>query len=104
MALFAGSRVHIYSFTKSEGQLDLDEDTFEQLKPGLSSYKDDPQKAAESLEPLMQKALETVPKELQVRELSICVFQGSCRAAWTNLMKLIRIEIWIKKALSWGAS
>ena len=61
-----GSRVHIYSFTKNAGQLDLDEDTFEQLKPGLSSYADSPQKAAESLQPLMQKALEIVPKELQV--------------------------------------
>lgn len=61
-----GSRVHIYSFTKNAGQLDLDEDTFEQLKPGLSAYADSPQKAAESLQPLMQKALDTVPKDLQV--------------------------------------
>lgn len=62
----AGSRVHIYSFTKSKGQLDLDNDTFEQLKPGLSAYADHPQKAAESLRPLMQKALDTVPNHLQV--------------------------------------
>lgn len=61
-----GSRVHIYSFTKSKGQLDLDNDTFEQLKPGLSAYADDPQKAADSLRPLVQKALDTVPKEFQV--------------------------------------
>lgn len=65
-SLRAGSRVHIYSFTKSAGQLDLDEDTFEQLKPGLSAYQDEPEKAAESLQPLMQKALDTVPTELQV--------------------------------------
>lgn len=58
--------MHIYSFTKNAGQLDLDEDTFEQLKPGLSAYADSPQKAAESLQPLMQKALDKVPKDLQV--------------------------------------
>lgn len=58
--------MHIYSFTKAAGQLDLDEDTFEQLKPGLSSYADNPEKAVDSLKPLMQKALDTVPEELQV--------------------------------------
>lgn len=60
-----GSRVHIYSFTKSKGQMDLDEDTFEQLKPGLSAYADDPEKAAQSLQPLVKIALDTVPKHLQ---------------------------------------
>ena len=62
----AGSRVHIYSFTKNKGLLDLDEDTFEQLKPGLSSYADEPEQAAQSLKPLVEKALATVPKSLQV--------------------------------------
>ena len=58
--------MHVYSFKKNKSQLDLENDTFEQLKPGLSSYQDDPQKAAESLEPLMRIALDTVPKHLQV--------------------------------------
>ena len=71
---YAGSRVHIYSFTKNAGELDLDEDTFEQLKPGLSAYADSPQKAAESLEPLMQKALDTVPDELRVSHSLYCTW------------------------------
>jgi len=65
-AFAAGSRVHIYSFTKSKGQMDLDEDTFEQLRPGLSAYADSPEKAAQSLQPLMKKALDTVPNHLHV--------------------------------------
>jgi Golgi nucleoside diphosphatase len=50
----------------NDGQLDLESDTFEQLKPGLSFYADEPRKAAESLDPLMKIALNTVPEELQV--------------------------------------
>ena len=61
--------MHVYSFKKNKSQLDLENDTFEQLKPGLSSYQDDPQKAAESLEPLMRIALghcsQTSPGEHQ---------------------------------------
>ena len=41
-----------------------------QIKPGLSSYAEDAEAAAKSLEPLLYQALENVPKELQV--LSIC--------------------------------
>jgi Golgi nucleoside diphosphatase len=51
------------------GRLDLDTDTFESLKPGLSSYDSDPAAAAKSLDPLLQTALKTVPDELQVQEL-----------------------------------
>ena len=49
-----------------KGSLDLESDTFEQLKPGLSQWADQPDKAAESLQPLLDTALKTVPKELQV--------------------------------------
>ena len=37
-----------------------------QIKPGLSSYAEDADAAAKSLEPLLYQALENVPKELQV--------------------------------------
>ena len=65
-ALCAGSRVHIYRFMQSGGKLDLQSDTFEQLKPGLSSYADAPEEAAKSLTPLLDSAMKTVPAELQV--------------------------------------
>ncbi len=61
-----GSRIHVFKFTVQGGSLDLESDTFEQLKPGLSSYADDPPAAATSLEPLMKVALATVPEKLQV--------------------------------------
>lgn len=61
-----GSRVHIFTFERSGKSLQLISDNFKQLKPGLSSYSDQPQKAAESLEPLMQEAFKSVPADLQV--------------------------------------
>lgn len=38
-------------------------DKFDQLKPGLSSYADNPPAAAESLAPLLKLAEQTIPKE-----------------------------------------
>lgn len=65
-----GSRVHIFKFVQQDAQggggLKLISDTFEQLKPGLSSFPDDPGAAALSLKPLIDLALKTVPSELQV--------------------------------------
>jgi len=60
-----GSRVHIFRFTTGEGHLELETDTFEQLKPGLSANAENPRAAARSLKPLMDKALATVPAGLQ---------------------------------------
>ncbi|GFR43374.1 hypothetical protein Agub_g4446 [Astrephomene gubernaculifera] len=60
-----GSRVHVFRFEQRSGQLNLISDTFEQLKPGLSSYAEDPAKAAASLQPLLDTALKTVPASLQ---------------------------------------
>lgn len=62
-----GSRVHVFKFEQAAGGgLKLISDTFEQLKLGLSSFADDPQAAANSLKPLMQRAVETVPQDQQV--------------------------------------
>lgn len=62
-----GSRVHVVHFKESQGVLELQNDALQHLKPGLSSYADDPEKAAQSLAPLLDFALKTVPKELQAQ-------------------------------------
>lgn len=62
-----GSRVHVVHFKESQGVLELQNDALQHLKPGLSSYADDPEKAAQSLAPLLDFALKTVPEELQVQ-------------------------------------
>jgi apyrase len=60
-----GSRIHVFKFkTGSSDQVLLQFDRFDQLKPGLSSYAHNPAAAALSLKPLLELALNTVPKEL----------------------------------------
>lgn len=61
-----GSRVHIFKFSvDSHPSLELKFDKFDQLKPGLSAYADDPDQAAASLKPLLDLCLETIPRDLQ---------------------------------------
>eukprot|EP00053_Salpingoeca_punica_P009720 m.87467 g.87467 ORF g.87467 m.87467 type:complete len:445 (-) comp15129_c0_seq1:1643-2977(-) len=61
-----GSRIHVYRFSQAEdgSGLVLRSELFEQLKPGLSSYKGQPQKAAASLAPLLLSAVKHVPSHL----------------------------------------
>ncbi|XVF42461.1 hypothetical protein PTKIN_Ptkin01aG0365100 [Pterospermum kingtungense] len=63
----SGSRVHVYCFDKN---LDLvpigsELELFEQIKPGLSYYANDPQAAANSLLSLLNKAESVVPIDLR---------------------------------------
>ncbi|XWS57819.1 hypothetical protein CRYUN_Cryun09bG0206300 [Craigia yunnanensis] len=63
----SGSRVHVYCFDQN---LDLvpigsELELFEQLKPGLSHYANDPQAAANSLLSLLGKAESVVPLDLR---------------------------------------
>ena len=60
-----GSRVHVFKFVTSGGQLQLEFDKFEQLKPGLSSFAGEPSKAPLSLKPLLELAMATVPAKLR---------------------------------------
>lgn len=62
----AGSRVHIYHFsTISESrEPELVNEVFDYIIPGLSAYKNDPQAAARSLDPLLETAVESVPQHL----------------------------------------
>ncbi|KAI9313972.1 nucleoside phosphatase GDA1/CD39 [Dichotomocladium elegans] len=61
----AGSRLHVYRFRQC-AQEDIaefeDEVLFVQTIPGLSAYGDEPYKAAESLDPLLRKALDIIPQ------------------------------------------
>ena len=67
--------MHIYKFAEEKGQMVLQGDTFDQLKPGLSAYADTPEAGADSLKPLLDLALKTVPTSLQVQpQLSPIVY------------------------------
>ncbi|CCF58202.1 hypothetical protein KAFR_0E00480 [Kazachstania africana CBS 2517] len=56
-----GSRVHIYEFNTCTSPPTLVKETFDMLKPGLSSFDTDSIGAANSLDPLLQKALDVIP-------------------------------------------
>lgn len=59
-----GSRIHTFTFARdSSKKLNLITEDFKALKPGLSSYKDDPPSAAASLLPLLERAKEIVPAD-----------------------------------------
>jgi len=60
-----GSRIHVYRFNYCNLSPTLEDEIFKEIKPGLSAYPDDPKMAADSLEPLLQLAMEKIPKELQ---------------------------------------
>jgi apyrase len=57
-----GSRVHAFSFRSGPGgSLELLDDAFTQLKPGLSSYAASPAEGGGSLRPLLDAAAAAVP-------------------------------------------
>lgn len=61
-----GSRIHVFHFLSSDpsaGQMVLKSEVFHALKPGLSSYAENPTSGAESLIPLLELAMSTVPEE-----------------------------------------
>ncbi|KAG7192893.1 Guanosine-diphosphatase [Scheffersomyces spartinae] len=60
-----GSRVHVYTFNTCMSPPQLLHEEFKMLKPGLSSFDTDTVGAAKSLDPLLQVALDTVPKDKQ---------------------------------------
>lgn len=64
----SGSRIHVYTWRTGGGgpkdQFDLVSDDLLKIKPGLSAYKDRPEEAGPSLEPLLAHAKRKIPKEL----------------------------------------
>ncbi|OMH85352.1 putative guanosine-diphosphatase [Zancudomyces culisetae] len=59
-----GSRIHVYKFNYCKTQPELEDEVFEETKPGLSSFDGDAEGAAASLDKLMDTALKNVPKHL----------------------------------------
>ncbi|EAL90545.1 hypothetical protein LV164_000962 [Aspergillus fumigatus] len=63
-----GSRIHVYRFNNCGPSPELEDEVFFQTEPkkggsGLSSYKEDAEGAAKSLDPLMEVAMKNVPDE-----------------------------------------
>ncbi len=56
-----GSRIHAFKFLSSGSDLLLEDSIFSALEPGLSSYSANPEAAADSLRPLLEKARDFVP-------------------------------------------
>lgn len=60
-----GSRVHVYKFNFCTSSPELEDEVFQMIQGGLSSYKEDARGAALSLKPLLETALKSVPASLQ---------------------------------------
>jgi len=60
-----GSRIHIYKFHNCLAQPTYEYEVFRHTTPGLSHYAKNPISAAESLDELMNDALEVVPEHLR---------------------------------------
>ncbi len=60
-----GSRVHVYTFDTCVSPPKLLDEKFKMLNPGLSSFDTDTLGAAKSLDPLLEVALNTIPKDKQ---------------------------------------
>lgn len=67
-----GSRIHVYKFNNCGAAPELEDEVLfkmtakiEGQSSGLSAYKDDPLKAAESLDTLLDAALEKIPDKLK---------------------------------------
>ncbi|CAO1636981.1 unnamed protein product [Parajaminaea phylloscopi] len=60
-----GSRVHVYKFNYCSASPELENEVFEMLRPGLSSFKGNPRAAAESLRPLLATSMKSIPEALR---------------------------------------
>ena len=60
-----GSRIHIYKFNNCGPSPAYEYEVFKQRQPGLSSYRDSPRAAAESLDELLDEAMRVIPESLR---------------------------------------
>ncbi|CCW65458.1 unnamed protein product [Phytomonas sp. EM1] len=56
-----GSRIHVFVFKKSGNDLELRSEHFKRVEPGLSSFASDASAAVDSLKPLLEVAISSVP-------------------------------------------
>ncbi|KAG0324214.1 Guanosine-diphosphatase [Podila humilis] len=63
----SGSRIHAYKFNYCQATAELESEMFEHVEPGLSSYGDNPEEAAKSIDKLMDRAMATIPPFLHAR-------------------------------------
>ncbi|GFR21927.1 ectonucleoside triphosphate diphosphohydrolase 5 [Trichonephila clavata] len=63
-----GTRIHVFTFVNnsSSGRLALENEYFEEVKPGLSNYANKPQNAANSVLHLLDKAKAVVPPSVWI--------------------------------------
>ncbi|NWR49540.1 ENTP5 diphosphohydrolase, partial [Regulus satrapa] len=61
-----GTRIHVYTFVQKspEDLPEVEGEIFESVKPGLSSYADQPEKGAETVKTLLDIAIDAVPPHL----------------------------------------
>ena len=60
-----GSRVHIYKFNNCKVNPTYEYEVFKMTQPGLSSFADSPDKAAASLDVLLDEAMRVIPEEFR---------------------------------------
>jgi guanosine-diphosphatase len=60
-----GSRIHIYKFNNCGSSPTYEYEVFKMTQPGLSSFKNQPSAAAESLDVLLDEAVNVVPESLR---------------------------------------
>jgi guanosine-diphosphatase len=60
-----GSRIHVYRFNNCGDAPELEHEEFKMMTPGLSSFGDDAEGAAKSLDGLLDLAVATVPEKLK---------------------------------------
>lgn len=90
-----GTRVLAYEFTSDQNKrLVLEREFFAKTQPGLSSYHAEPQQAAKSIENLLKKAKEFVPKELHASTPLVLKATAGLRLLGTteseNLLNAVR--------------
>jgi len=65
-----GTRLHLYEFShdlnNDSGPFRVEKETFKEVKPGLSSFAKEPEKAAESVGILLDAARAAIPKSLWI--------------------------------------